>query len=145
VKAARYGIWIINTLTPFGEEVKIRLIRLGKTQVWLARQIGISKFTLSRVMRGESASPEMIYRIKKFLEAAGIEQKKLIIRREYMTNVAMKSEIKSLKRRVKALEKRVPLQVAVKKPGEIIGGIAAEEITEGQAPAEGQEDAVTPE
>lgn len=54
-------------MTPFGIAVKKRLIEMGKTQVWLADQIGTSKGYLRHIFHGERSGKMYIPKIRRIL------------------------------------------------------------------------------
>jgi transcriptional regulator with XRE-family HTH domain len=55
-------------LTPFGIEVKKRLIELGKTQNQLASEVGTSKVYLSMILYGKRSGEKYLPLIKDVLE-----------------------------------------------------------------------------
>ncbi|RXK52729.1 XRE family transcriptional regulator [Enterococcus faecalis] len=48
-------------------DVRAALIRAGKTQSWLAKQLGISSPYLSDILHGRRRSEEQVQKIKKIL------------------------------------------------------------------------------
>lgn len=54
-------------LIPFGREVKKRLIDLGKTQRWLAEEIGTSETYLNQILHGERKGTKYTGKIKNIL------------------------------------------------------------------------------
>ncbi|RBP44972.1 helix-turn-helix transcriptional regulator [Garciella nitratireducens] len=54
-------------LTPFGEEVKERLIDLNMTQKELAEKIGTSDVYLSMILHGERSGDKYLKRIQQVL------------------------------------------------------------------------------
>lgn len=55
-------------LTPYGKEVKHRLIELNKTQVELAEEIGTSKQYLGKILFGERAGTMYLDKIAQVLQ-----------------------------------------------------------------------------
>ncbi|HAE61021.1 MAG TPA: transcriptional regulator [Eubacteriaceae bacterium] len=55
-------------LTPFGIEVKKRLIEIGKTQNQLAKEIGTSKVYLSMILYGKRSGEKYLQLIKDLLD-----------------------------------------------------------------------------
>ncbi|SHF06270.1 helix-turn-helix domain-containing protein [Alkalibacter saccharofermentans] len=55
-------------LTPFGIEVKKRLIELGKTQNELASEVGTSKVYLSMILYGKRSGEKYLPLIKDVLD-----------------------------------------------------------------------------
>ena len=54
-----------NTLTPYGQEVKCRLIELNMTQVELAKKVGTSKQYLGKILHGKRSGATYIDSINK--------------------------------------------------------------------------------
>lgn len=60
-----------NTLTPYGQEVKCRLIELNMTQVELAEMVGTSKQYLGKIFHGVRSGAKYLESINSIL---GLEQ-----------------------------------------------------------------------
>jgi hypothetical protein len=58
---------IINKRTAFGQQVNAWLNDIGRTQKWLAQQLGFQAATLSYLLRGVRDDPEKIELINSFI------------------------------------------------------------------------------
>ena len=59
--------WVINMSQDLAIDVRAALIRAGKNQSWLAKQLGISSPYLSDILHGRRRSEEQVQKIKKIL------------------------------------------------------------------------------
>lgn len=67
-RSARAGGTTMQTLTPFGAEVKKRLIDLQMTQEELARRVGTSPKYLNMILYGKRSGKKYIEGIREVLE-----------------------------------------------------------------------------
>lgn len=74
-----------NTLTPYGQEVKCRLIELNMTQVELAERVGTSKQYLGKILHGKRSWAMYIDSINKAI-GLGEETLKVIETKKYSMN-----------------------------------------------------------
>lgn len=63
-------------LTPLGKYIWDRLEQWGQTQVWFAEQVGITRPSLSRYMRGKQTLPQVVF--ARMAAALNIEPGELI-------------------------------------------------------------------
>lgn len=54
--------------TPLKTQVRIILATKGKTQAWLAKELGINEGQLSRILNGRDEPKKQIEKIRNFLE-----------------------------------------------------------------------------
>ncbi len=57
----------LTKLTPWGREVKKRLLDLDKTQLWLAEEVGTSGKYLNLILYGQRSGKKYLPRIQRIL------------------------------------------------------------------------------
>ncbi len=70
-----------DVLTPFGKDIKKRLIDIGHTQAWLIERVSektglyFDRSYLSKIQTGKLATPKIISAISEILELAELPEK----------------------------------------------------------------------
>jgi len=64
---------VVRLETPIKDRFKVLLIRIGRSQNWLADQVGISNGTMSRIVNGEwYPASQLMIRICEILEIQSV-------------------------------------------------------------------------